>query len=113
MLFSKIDRRIDVGSQIEETFTNGTQRPAGTAGEPVESVGEFVGRTGVDHRQHRLRLEEIEPATEKRPQREFPPPGQTSAMPACCSHKSIDQRFRAGQLHLGKRPPNRSPGTGP
>ena len=103
----KVDRRLDVGKQVEQVGLHNCERYAGAPREPIERGAKLRGRAGVDDRDNGLRLHEIQPAGEKRPQRELAAAGQPGPVPAGLRDHRFHEHRRAGQLHLRERPTHR------
>jgi hypothetical protein len=112
-LIGEVDRRLDVGEQVEEIVADAAEGLSCAPRHPVEGDGEFGGRLRVDDRQHRLRLHEVEPAGEEAAERELAAAGEPGAASARLGDDRLDEGRAGGKLDLGQRAARRPGRPGP
>ena len=71
VVFDEIQARFQIGQQIEQIAAHLLERPRQSAGQLPQRDLQLVAIGGIDHPQHGFGLGQINPAGEKRSQREF------------------------------------------
>ena len=106
-LVREVDRGFHVGEQVEQVVPQPSEGRAGATRQTVEGGGELGGSTRLDHREHRLRLHEVEPAREEGAEGELAPAGHPRAVATRRGDQGVDERRRARQVHLRQGPTDR------
>ena len=94
-----------MGEQFEQLLPQVTERLGKSARELAERGLQRLTVGGVDHSQHGLGLGEIEPTSEKGPQREFAGLGNPGTVAAESGHGQFQERWRAYGMQFGTRLP--------
>ena len=104
VLVGEIEPGLEVAEQVQQGVAEPVQRPGQPAGQLRQGDVEFVRVGGVDHAEHGFGLRQVDPAGEKRPQRELARLGQSRPGRAALTHDGLQQRRRADRVQFGDRP---------
>src|SRR5205085_12025561 len=89
VLLSKVEARLQVRQQVQQLLPERSQRPGQSARELRERRIQPTTIFGIDDAQHGFGLRQIEPSSQKCPQRKFSAARQSSAALANCLQRRL------------------------